>query len=133
MIKSVLTFRRGYFLGFLLLFLVEFLIAKYLHSGFIRMVVGDYLVVILLYCFFRSFLKISYQKTAIFTLLLAYFIECMQWLNILSLLRIKQNTFTHMTLGSTFDWMDMLSYTIGFISILVVEEILKQRGKSQLL
>ena len=47
--------RLIYGVATLVIFLVEFLIARYVHDSFIRPYVGDVLVVILLYTFVRIF------------------------------------------------------------------------------
>ena len=54
-----MQFNKTYLLLFLLLFLVEAAIAYYLKDGFIRHTFGDYLVVIMLYLFLKSFIKIK--------------------------------------------------------------------------
>ena len=104
-----------------MLFLTEALIFIFFKNNFIRVVFGDFLVVILLYCLFRTFTNLSIYKTGIFVLFISYTIETLQYLNILELLNIKQNLFTRIVLGSTFDWMDMLAYTLGLIFIVVID------------
>ena len=97
----------------ILLFLTEILIAINYKHGFIRFVFGDFLVVILIYSFIKSFLKIESKHIAIGVLLFAYGIEFLQLINILDLLNIQPNTFTKMLLGSTFSIEDMIAYTFG--------------------
>ena len=47
----MLLFRRSYFSFFVLLFIIEVLIALFVNDRLIRPYVGDFLVVILIYCF----------------------------------------------------------------------------------
>ena len=54
-----------------ILFLIETLIAIYLKTGFIRHTFGDFLCVILLYCFFKSFIEGHHFKIAISVLVIA--------------------------------------------------------------
>ncbi|CAN5148937.1 hypothetical protein BH20BAC1_BH20BAC1_28470 [soil metagenome] len=51
----MLTFRRWYFLSAIVLLITEVLIATFLNDRIIRPFIGDFLVVILLYTFVRSF------------------------------------------------------------------------------
>ena len=50
-------FQYKYALLSLFFFLVEVIIERFFHGGFIRNVFGDYLVVFLIYCFVLSFFK----------------------------------------------------------------------------
>ena len=73
------SFNPKYFLLTILLFVTEVLIAVYLHDGFIRPYFGDFLVVILIYCFVKSFANIPVIKTAVGVLLFSYFVEMTQY------------------------------------------------------
>lgn len=86
-----LKFNKTYLAIAILLFMTEVLIAVYLKSGFIRYTVGDYLVVILIYCFFKSFIKIDSFKLAILVLAFAFSIEFLQLTNFLKLLNLQNN------------------------------------------
>ncbi|WBL25545.1 ribosomal maturation YjgA family protein [Zunongwangia sp. HGR-M22] len=103
-----------------MLFALEILIASFVNGGFIRNVLGDYIVVFLIYYFFLSFLETSRIKLAIFVLFLAYTIELLQYINILKLLKIKRTIATTMILGSSFDWLDMLAYTLAFLTLILI-------------
>lgn len=63
------TFSLRYFLLALLFFIIEVLIALYVKDNFVRPYVGDYLVVMLIYCAVRTFIKASPVKTALAVLL----------------------------------------------------------------
>ena len=121
----MLTFRVHYFLFALFLFLIEILIAVYLHDGIIRAYVGDFLVVILLYCLVRSFAKLSVLETAIGVLLLAYLIETLQYFNLLSLLHLEGSTIANVILGNRFEWIDILAYTLGIGVVIAVEKLIR--------
>lgn len=113
----------NWLLSFLILLGIEIIIAQYFHGGFIRNTLGDFLVVILIYSFFRAITNINWKKIALGVLILAYAIELFQWIDILQLLGIKKNTTTAIVLGSSFDWGDMLAYTLGLISIAIFEKL----------
>lgn len=122
--------RTYYILGTLLFFVVEVCIAAFLHDQFIRPVFGDYLVVFLVYCFVQSILvSKKYVRVSIGVLLFAYTIEILQYVNLIGLLGLKHNTFTRLTLGSSFEWADMLAYTLGVITIMGIEFLIATKQK----
>ncbi len=114
-LKSFLdiNLNKFYLTTFVFLLLTELVIFKSTNNGFIRFVFGDFLVVILIYSFIKSFLKIESKHIAIGVLLFAYGIELLQLINILDILNIQPNTFTKILLGSTFSFEDMIAYTFG--------------------
>ncbi|WP_188465791.1 ribosomal maturation YjgA family protein [Bizionia arctica] len=116
-----IKFNKTYFLLFITLLITEVLIAKFLTTGFIRHTFGDYLVVILLYTFFKSFLLIKPFKVAISVLLFAFLIEFLQLCNLLKWLGLQNNTLAKLILGSTFHISDLVAYTLGIITILIIE------------
>jgi len=116
-----LKFNKTYFTITLVLFITEVFIAIYLKSGFIRHTFGDFLVVILLYSFFKSFIKIHSFKLAIAVLLLSFFVEFLQLANILKLLHLQNNNLAKIVLGSTFNFSDLMAYTLGIVVALMIE------------
>ena len=125
-----MRFSVKYFLAAFALFITEFLIARFINGGFIRNVLGDYLVVFLIYYFLLAFYKWQKFKLAVFVLLLAYLIEILQYIQILKILGIPKSTFTDMILGSSFDWLDMLAYTLAFLSLVFMQRILQKKDAS---
>jgi hypothetical protein len=119
--KMKLQLKKTYSLLFILLLTIEILIAKFLTSGFIRYTFGDYLAVILLYCFFRSFINANALKISFIALIIAYIIEFLQLINVLSLLNIQDNHIIKIILGSTFNISDLVAYTLGILSVLIIE------------
>jgi hypothetical protein len=119
----MLTFRKHYFLITVLLFVTEVLIATFLHDRIIRPNFGDFLVVILIYCFLRSFFKVSIIKAAIATLVFAYLIECMQYLNLIQKLGLQNSKMANLILGNLFQWIDLLAYTLGIVLVLLIERM----------
>lgn len=116
-----LNFNPYYFITFIVLFAIEALIAIYLKVGFIRHTFGDFLVVILLYCFFKSFIKGREFKVALVVLIISYVIEFLQLTNFLEVLCLQNNSFAKIVLGSTFHISDLVAYTLGIITILIFE------------
>lgn len=120
--KNWLRIHPGYLLATLLLFLIEVCIALFVHDHLIRPYIGDFLVVILIYCFLKSFLNIPVVTTAIGVLLFAYTVELLQYFRIVELLGLQHSRAARIIIGSSFEWQDMLAYTLGIASILVLEK-----------
>lgn len=116
-----LKFHKNYFIGFIILLCVEILIAIMLKDGFIRHTFGDYLVVILLYCFFKSFITDQSFLIALVVLIIAYSVEFLQLTNFLEVVHLQNNAIAKIVLGSTFHIGDLIAYTLGIITILIFE------------
>ncbi len=117
----MLRFNPRFFLLTLVLFVIEVLIAVYVHDNFVRPYVGDYLVVMLLYCAVRTFINASPLKIALAVLLFAYCIELLQYFHLVDRLGLAGNTIARTVIGYGFEWLDLLAYTLGVISILLLE------------
>jgi hypothetical protein len=125
----MLHFNRKYFLLTILLFIIEVGIALFVHDNFVRPYLGDVLVVILIYCFVKSFLKVSVNKAAIGVLLFAFSIETLQYFLIVEKLNLQDNRLARTVIGTSFSWEDILAYIAGIIMVIVFEKIL---GNKQL-
>lgn len=115
------TFNKNYGIAFLLLFLIEVAIVVCFKEGFIRHTFGDFLVVILLYCFFKSFLKGSTLTIAIATLGIAYSIEFLQRTVFLRYLGLEHNQWANLVFGNSFSVQDLIAYTLGIAVTLFIE------------
>lgn len=116
-----MIFSFKYLLFTIILFIAELGIALFIKDRIIRPFIGDVLVVILIYCFLRFFLKFDYWKTALGVLLFAFTIEILQYFDYVKLLGLENNRFLSVTLGRTFEWLDFAAYSIGFLLIIIVE------------
>ena len=121
-----MTFNSKYFLISIILFLSEIFIAKY-TTGFIRHTFGDYLCVILIYAFIKSFVKISNLKTASIVLLIAYTVEFLQLTNLQNFYPEEHVKTLKLILGTSFSIGDLVAYTLGIITTLIIEYKLKKR------
>lgn len=117
----MLTFRPRYFLLFILIFLIEILIASFVNDEFIRPTLGDFLVVILIYCFVRSFFNLSVLTSAIFVLIFSFVVESLQYFRIVDLLGLQNSKIARIVIGTVFSWLDILAYTLGICFVLIVE------------
>jgi len=117
----LLKLNKTYLTITILLFIIEVLIAVFLKSGFIRHTFGDYLATILLYCLIKSFIKIASCKLAILVLVIAFTIEFLQLTTILETLHLQNNHLAKLVLGTTFHVSDLVAYTLGIITVLIIE------------
>jgi hypothetical protein len=117
----MLKFDLKYFSLFLSLLVVEVGIALYVHDEFFRPFVGDFLAVIAVYFFVRSFFKLTYFKALLASLLVSYVIEVLQYVDFLSIVHLKSNKFLRILFGSTFHWGDILAYSLGAVMVFLVE------------
>lgn len=118
----MLTFDKNYFVLTILIFFAEVLIALFVNDAFIRPYLGDVLVVVLIYCFLKSFLKLPVLPVAVFVLLFSFAIELLQFLNIVERLHLEHSRIARTVLGTTFSWMDLLTYIVGIAIVIMIEK-----------
>lgn len=109
------------FLCFLLIFVIEVIIALFVKDNIIRPYGGDVLVVILMYYFFKTFVKMNPLPLAIGVLFFAYAVEIGQYFNLVEVLNMQDNRIMRIVIGSSFSWGDMLCYTLGAIICLFLD------------
>jgi Protein of unknown function (DUF2809) len=123
----VLRFNRNYFALAVILLVIEVLIAMFVHDNFVRPYAGDVLVVILIYCFIKSFLNLPEVVLSVGVLLFAFAIELLQYGKILNILGLEKSSVARTVLGTSFAWLDILAYVIGGGMVLLVEkQVLKK-------
>ena len=116
-------FHKGYFGLTAGLFLIEVLIALFVRDNFIRPYFGDFLVVILMYCFIRTFANLGLKLTVIAVLMFSYLIEVLQYLNFVEIIGLGNSEIARTLIGTSFAWMDLVAYTAGCIAILWFERM----------
>ena len=117
----MLRVRKKYLIVTLLLFVAEILIALYARDRIIRPYGGDFLVVILLYCMVSSVTDFGVKITATTILLFSYLIEILQYYHIVKLSGLQNSKIANVVLGTSFEWADMLAYTLGIIFVVIFE------------
>jgi hypothetical protein len=110
---KLFRFDRRSFLIFLLILMLEIIIGTFFHDRFVRYFLGDVLIVVLICYFIRSGCAIRLRVLLIGTLIFAFLTELAQYFDLVGLLGFQHSTLTHLTIGSTYDWLDLLAYTIG--------------------
>jgi hypothetical protein len=120
-------FNKYYFLAAVLLFAIEVLIALFVHDSFVRPYVGDALAVILIYCFIKSFLNLPEVALALGGLIFSFMIEFLQYIKIVNLLGLEKSTLARTVIGTSFAWVDILAYAVGFGVVLIAERYIWKR------
>ncbi|MGL4268261.1 MAG: DUF2809 domain-containing protein [Plesiomonas sp.] len=115
-----LSTRGRFFLLTIALFMTEVLIARYSTGGFIRGFVGDMLVILLMFCAVRSVLRLPVIPLALSVLFFAYLIEIGQWFGLVDKLGLGQYRLARIIIGSHFDWLDWVAYSVGFVIICLI-------------
>ena len=118
-----LKFKINYFLVTILIFGIEILIALFAHDRIIRPYIGDLLVVILLYCFVKSFADTPVFATAISVLLFSYMVEILQYFKIINILGLQDCAIARIVMGTSFEWIDLIAYTAGIALVFLAEKI----------
>lgn len=119
--KTKIRFDLNSFLIFLLIFLIEVLIALFVKDNIIRPFGGDVLVVILMYYFFKAFIRTKPIYIIIGVLLFAYAVEIGQYYNLVEILGMQDNKIMRVVIGSSFSWIDMVCYTLGAVICYIID------------
>lgn len=116
--------RIKYLVAFIIFFIIEVLIAVYVHDDFIRPYVGDILVVILLYCFVKVFVPYKVKLMTLYIFIFSAFVEILQYFKLVEMLGLQDNRFARIVIGSVFDWKDILCYGVGCILLYGYEKLI---------
>ncbi|MBT8261697.1 MAG: DUF2809 domain-containing protein [Bacteroidia bacterium] len=116
------SFKKRYFIPFLLVLVCEIAIAIFHFHRFVRGFLGDVLVIPLLYFFLRTFSNLRRNKTLVLVLIFGCIVEILQLIDLAVLFNIQSNVLT-IILGNTFDWTDLIAYVLGGIIILLLEKL----------
>lgn len=116
-----ITFNRNYLILTVLIFLTEVSIALFVKDRIIRPFVGDVLVVVLMYCFLRVFLRFEPNRLAFSAFLFACLIEVLQFFDYVKILGLENNRILSVAMGRTFEWSDFAAYFFGFLTIVFGE------------
>lgn len=116
-------FYKWYFVSAILLFAIEFIIGADVHDTIIRPYGGDFLVVILIYCFIKSFIDTPPVLTATAVLILSYVVEISQYFQLVTHLGLAHSRLAKILLGTSFSFTDILAYTLGIVTVLLTEHL----------
>lgn len=105
--------RRNYGIAFLMLLLIEVCIALFVDDNFVRPLIGDMLVVILIYFFVRIIIPEGCRLLPLYVFLFALLVEFLQYGNLVKHLGLEHNTLARVIIGTVFDVRDIGCYAIG--------------------
>ena len=115
---------------FIIILIVEILIALFVHDNFIRPYVGDMLVTVLICSFARFFIPEKIKILPILVFLFSILVEIGQYFDFVKLLGLDDNLFISTLLGRTFSVADLICYAMGCILFAVVDCIIKKKYRS---
>ena len=115
-----IKFRAKYLFVFVGILLTEVWIALFVNDQIIRPFVGDLLVILLMYAFVRVFIEPrNHIVLAVCILVFAYLVEIGQYFELVSRLGLADSGIARIVIGTSFDWLDLLAYTIGFMIVIM--------------
>jgi hypothetical protein len=75
----------------------------------------------LLYCMLKSVCNISVKTAAIAVLIFSFFIEIMQYFQLVNLLGLQNNKLARIVIGTSFAWGDLVAYSLGILAVWLLE------------
>lgn len=125
-LKMKLQFSLKYLFLTLFIFLTEVLIATQLKDiFFVRAYLGDVIVVMLLYTFVKSFVKMNDQKLIGGILIFSCLVELAQYFNIAEKLGFREGSLMYIVIGNSFSWIDILCYATGCLLLYLFVKLTK--------
>ncbi|RKS96503.1 ribosomal maturation YjgA family protein [Chryseobacterium defluvii] len=123
-----LKFNTGYFLLTIFLFLIEVFIAVKLEDiFFVRAYLGDVIVVILLFTFVRSLMKINNQTFILGIFAFSCLVEFAQYFKIAEKIGFPEGSLMYIVIGNSFSWVDILCYAAGCALLYLLVKIKDSR------
>lgn len=116
-------FNIKYLCAFIVVFIIELIIAVFIHDNFIRPYLGDVLVVVLIYCFIRSFVEMKTNLLSLYIFIFAVLVEVGQYFNLAELLGLSDYKIARIIIGSTFDIKDIACYLAGCTGLFLLEMV----------
>lgn len=123
-LRDYFKFNFTYFALTIILFIVEILIAKYVHDQIVRPYGGDLLVVILIYCFVKSFFDFPVVPTSIFVIIFSFVVETLQYFNFIEFVGLEKSNIARIVMGTSFEWIDIVAYIVGVVIIITIEKLI---------
>lgn len=113
---------------FLILLVIEVLIALFVHDNFVRPYVGDMLVVAVVYFFLRIFIPEKYPWLPAAVFIFAAAVEFSQYFCLADRFEIT-NSILRTILGSVYDITDILCYGVGCAFLAAYEWARRNRSR----
>jgi len=112
-----------YLCAFIAVFIIEAIIAVFIHDNFIRPYLGDVLVVVLIYCFIKTFVGNGTKLLPLYIFVFALLVEVGQYFNLAQLLGLSDYKIAGVIIGSTFDIKDIACYLAGCTGLFLYEKM----------
>jgi hypothetical protein len=114
---------KKYIFVFLILLLIEIMIALFVHDTIIRPYIGDVLVVFLMYSFIRGIVGKKIRLLPLYLFVFSALIEMAQYFQIVKLLNLQHNKFFSIIIGTHFDIKDILCYLVASLILVLWEKM----------
>ena len=101
------------------------MIAVFIKNGFARDYFGDILVVVLIYCFIKAFIRNDMKLLWLYIFIFAALVEIGQYFRLVDLLGLGDFSIARIVLGAAFDLWDIVCYFTGCIGIWIFEIVLR--------
>lgn len=124
--------RLIYSFAFVLILVVEVLIALFVRDAFIRPYGGDILVTVLICCFARIFFPEKVKLLPLWVFLFAAAVEVGQYFDYVTLLGLGEIAFFRVLLGTSFSVADIFCYGAGCLLFWGAEWLCKCYGKRRM-
>jgi hypothetical protein len=121
-----IVFNVRHFVLFLIVFVMEILIALFLHDRIIRPYIGDVLAVVWVYLLVKSFTNLMPVTVAITSFAFACLVEYAQYIHLVKILGIQNNKLLCTVLGTGFEWLDIGAYFCGALLSLTIHPFMKK-------
>ena len=118
--------RIVYAVLFVVILIVEILIALFVKDRFIRPYGGDFLVTVLLCCLLRIFDPQKHRLLPFWVFVFSAAIEIAQYFDVISLIGLDHIRFFRVLIGTSFSWIDLLCYAAGCAVFFMAEKFFKK-------
>lgn len=118
-----LSFRPGYALAALAIFLIEVAIALWVRDAVVRPYGGDVLATILVYLSLRAVTDMKVMPAALAALAISFLVEIAQALDLVTRLGLSHNETARTVLGTSFAVGDLVAYSVGALLVVMVERL----------
>ncbi len=108
---------------FMILVLLEVVIALYVRDSFIRPYGGDIIVIGVLYALVRIIFPDGMALLPLYLFLLACLVEVGQAIDYVSLLGLGDIGFFKVLMGTAFSWIDIICYLAGSVICFAIQRV----------
>jgi hypothetical protein len=110
-----------YLRAFIIILIIEAIIAVFIHDHIIRPYGGDVLIAPLIYCLIRSLIAKEIKPLPLYIFIFLVLVEIGQYFNLARLLGLGDYRIARIILGATFDLKDIVCYLAGCAGLCLYE------------